>query len=67
MRMILIHGINQQGKNAQIIHDDWLDALRATYAKHGPDPLGRLSRIEAAFYGDTLERLSSSRPWRPGP
>ena len=59
MRMILIHGINQQGKSAQIIHDDWLDALRATYAKHGPDPLGRLSRIEAAFYGDTLERLSS--------
>ena len=59
MRMILVHGINQQGKSAQKIHDDWLGALRATYARHGPDPLGGLSRIEAAFYGDKLEQLSS--------
>lgn len=61
MRMILVHGINQQGKSAQKIHDDWLDVLRDTYATHGPDPLGGLSRIEAAFYGDTLEQLSSAK------
>ena len=54
MRMILIHGINQQGKSAQIIHDDWLDALRATYAKHGPDPLGRLSRGIAGIRGQAI-------------
>lgn len=60
MRMILVHGINQQGKSAQKIHDDWLGALRDTYARHGPDPLGGLSRIEAAFYGDTLEQFSSA-------
>ncbi len=61
MRMILVHGINQQGKNAQKIHDEWLGSLRATYAAHDLDPLGRLSRIEAAFYGDTLEELSSAK------
>jgi len=59
--MILIHGINQQGKSAQKILDEWLNSLRATYAMHGPDPLGKLSRIEAAFYGDTLEQLSSAK------
>ncbi len=59
MRMILVHGINQQGKSSPKILDEWLKSLRATYASHGPDPLGRLSRIDAAFYGDTLERLSS--------
>lgn len=61
MRMILVHGINQEGKSARQIHDDWLGALRATYAKHGPDPLHRLSRIDAAYYGDTLYRLSTTR------
>lgn len=59
MRMILVHGINQQGKSTQKIHDDWMQALRATYIAHGPDPLGKLSRIEAAFYGETLHELSS--------
>jgi hypothetical protein len=59
MRMILIHGINQHGKSARIIHDAWLDTLHKTYATHGPDPLAKLSRIEAAFYGDLLEELSS--------
>ncbi len=61
MRMILVHGINQQGKSAQSICDDWLGALRATYAKHGSDPLDELSSIKAAFYGDTLEQLSSAK------
>lgn len=61
MRMILVHGINQQGKSARRIHDDWLHALRASYARQGPDPLAKLSRIEAAFYGDTLETLSSAK------
>lgn len=59
MRMILVHGINQQGKSSQKILDEWLSSLHATYATLGYDPLGKLSRIEAAFYGDTLEQLSS--------
>lgn len=61
MRMILIHGINQQGKNSEKIRDAWLGSLRAVYAVNGPDPLGRLSSINAAFYGDELERLSSAK------
>ncbi|WP_386822856.1 hypothetical protein [Lysobacter brunescens] len=59
MRMILVHGINQQGKSDRIVHDEWLAALRANFARQGQDPLDRLSRIDTAFYGDTLERLSS--------
>jgi hypothetical protein len=59
MRMILIHGINQQGKSPPQILQEWGDALRATYAQHGPDPLAKLTRIDAAFYGNTLEQLSS--------
>jgi hypothetical protein len=61
MRMILVHGINQENKSAQKIHDDWMDVLRKTYARHGPDPLHKLSRIEAAYYGDTLKDLSSAK------
>jgi hypothetical protein len=60
MRMILIHGINQQGKSAEMILKAWVDRLHQTYAAHGPNPLGRLSKVEAAFYGDTLEALSSA-------
>jgi hypothetical protein len=59
MRMILVHGINQEGKSSQKILDSWLERLQAVYATHGPNPLGKLSRIEAAFYGDTLAELSS--------
>lgn len=59
MRMILVHGINQEGKNAQKIHDEWLGTLHNAFALQGPDPLGKLSRIEAAFYGDKLDELSS--------
>ena len=39
MRMILVHGINQHGKSASRIRDDWLDALHASYTRQGPDPL----------------------------
>lgn len=61
MRMILIHGINQQGKSAEMILKAWVDRLHQTYAANGPNPLGRLSKVEAAFYGDTLEELSSAK------
>lgn len=61
MRMILVHGIAQEGKSEQKILDEWLGNLRHTFAKIGSDPLGRLSRIDAAFFGDRLEQLSSLR------
>jgi hypothetical protein len=61
MRMILVHGIAQEGKSEQKIRDEWLGTLRHTFAGMGHDPLDRLSRIDAAFYGDLLEHLSSLR------
>lgn len=61
MRMILVHGISQEGKNEKRILDEWLPPLRAALAKQSNDPLGRLSRIEAVFYGDLL--ASNSSPW----
>jgi hypothetical protein len=59
MRMVLVHGINQEGKNADRIRTDWLQSLEKTFGRLGENPLGRLSRIEAAFYGDQLAALSS--------
>lgn len=61
MRMILVHGISQEGKSEKAILDEWLKPMRATLAKLGNDPLDRLSRIEAVFYGDLLDANSS--PW----
>ena len=61
MRMILVHGISQEGKSEKLILDEWLPSMRAALAKQGNDPLGQLSRIEAVFYGDLL--ASNSSPW----
>lgn len=61
MRMIFVHGINQHGKSHKKIREEWLSCLNATYSKHDPNPLAKLSRIEAAYYGDKLEELSSAK------
>lgn len=61
MRMVLVHGINQQGKSPEKIINLWINSLHATYAKYGHNPLSKLSRIEAAFYGDRIESLTATR------
>ena len=61
MRMILVHGIAEEGKNSQIILDYWTNALRKTITKSGSDPLDRLVKTDAAYYGDLLAELSSLR------
>lgn len=61
MRMILVHGIAQEGKTEQKIFDEWMGTLRQTFAGMGHDPLSRLPRIDAAFYGDLLDHLTSLR------
>jgi hypothetical protein len=59
MRMLLIHGISQEGKSSKIIHDDWMGILRDNFARHRlADASAKLSRIDAAFYGDRLKELS---------
>jgi hypothetical protein len=59
--MILVHGIAQEGKNAQRILDEWGEVLHKAYAKLGSNPFGRLTRIDAAYYGDLLAELSTLR------
>ena len=61
MRMILVHGISQEGKSTQKILDEWLPDLNAVFAAQGAHPLGKLTRIDAAFYGDRLAQLSSAK------
>ncbi len=58
MRMILVHGINQEGKSSETIKTDWLDSLQTTCNTLGITPLSRLSGVDAPFYGDTLDELS---------
>src|SRR5688500_1551691 len=60
MRMILVHGINQEGKSPKLIHDDWMGVLREHFADAAIAPLARLSGIESAFYGDELARLAEA-------
>lgn len=62
MRMILIHGINQEEKSSVIIRDQWVSTLNETYAKcrDGDSPLGGLKRIDAAFYGDLLAKFAAA-------
>ncbi|TGV61052.1 hypothetical protein EN784_01240 [bacterium M00.F.Ca.ET.141.01.1.1] len=60
MRMILVHGINQEGKSAAKIVAEWLPVLHEHFQKVAIDPLARLSRIEAAFYGDELAEFAGA-------
>lgn len=56
MRLVLVHGINQEGKSEDAIRTDWIDALE--------DALGMPGSIErkavvAPFYGDVLATLTA--------
>jgi hypothetical protein len=64
MRMVFVHGIEQQGKSAAAIRDEWLESLNLSYRSLPLNPLACLTRIDAAFYGDFLEESSSL--WLPG-
>lgn len=58
MRMILVHGINQEGKSEEKILEEWIPMLAKHFAGAADDLLARLSRIDAVFYGDLLARLA---------
>jgi hypothetical protein len=51
MRVIFVHGINQQGKSSVRIRDEWLDALGRPSCLAG-------CALEAPFYGDVLAGLT---------
>jgi len=59
--MILVHGISQEGKSAKKIHDEWMASLRPQFGEGTSHPLDGLTRIDAAFYGDILHKLSSAK------
>lgn len=59
MRIILIHGINQEGKSPDKIIEEWCPVLSDTCAAVVPSPLESVQSIRAAFYGDRLDEMSS--------
>lgn len=57
MRLVLVHGIAQQGKDASELKRVWLEALDVGLAKAG---LGSINQYEVIlpFYGDKLAELT---------
>ncbi|KMO29830.1 hypothetical protein [Methylobacterium aquaticum] len=53
MRLILVHGINQQGAGEAVLKDAWLGHLAAGLGR----PLGQ-AEVLVPFYGDRLAALS---------
>lgn len=53
MRLVFVHGINQQGLSSDQLRTVWTNDLASTLA---PNALGDIS-IDQPFYGDTLHRL----------
>jgi hypothetical protein len=58
MRLVLVHGINQEGKSEDLIRTEWLDALEAGFGQSGAT---RRLDVRAPFYGDTLGQASGPR------
>jgi hypothetical protein len=58
MRLILVHGINQQGKNENLIKREWLGALDAGLGQAGASAG---LQVAAPFYGDTLANASGPK------
>lgn len=58
MRLVFVHGRDQQGKNAALLKKSWNDALDLGLAAAG---LAQLKDVQVAspYYGDELEKLIS--------
>jgi len=57
-RLVLVHGINQEGKSDVVIRDSWTDALEDALGQ--PGRFDR-TRVVAPFYGDVLADLTSRK------
>lgn len=53
MRLVLVHGINNEGRTANAIIDEWLDALSQVLSP-GDIAKVRAAEIVAPYYGDAL-------------
>jgi hypothetical protein len=58
MRLVLVHGINQEGKSEDLIKTEWLEALEAGLGQSG---VTRGLDVRAPFYGNTLAQASGPR------
>jgi hypothetical protein len=58
MRLVFVHGINQEGKSEDLIKTEWLDALGVGLG--GPAATRALD-VRAPFYGDALAQSSGRR------
>ncbi|HEX8625900.1 MAG TPA: hypothetical protein VF782_12620 [Allosphingosinicella sp.] len=57
MRLVLVHGMRQEGKDPDVLQDSWVAALHAAWKREGlaiPD-----YDLKMPFYGDELERLTA--------
>jgi hypothetical protein len=58
MRLVLVHGINQEGQSEDSTKTEWLDALEAGLGRSGAT---RSLDVRAPFYGDALANSSGPR------
>ena len=61
MKLVLVHGINQQGKSSALIEKQWLEALRAGAGADPVWPYSKVSTITMPFYGDRLFALAETK------
>lgn len=59
MRLVLVHGISNEGKSAAIIINDWLGVLRQTLPQSAYTAIAR-AEIVAPYYGDALAEATRS-------
>jgi hypothetical protein len=58
MRLVLVHGISQEGKSEALIKDEWCAALERRIGHAG---LAKSLDVRAPFYGDRLSELTNRR------
>lgn len=58
MRLVLVHGINNENNSAAEVEDVWMKTLREAWRQNGLDPLAKM-RVTNAYYADELAKLSS--------
>ena len=57
MKLVLVHGINQQGKSSALIEKQWLEALRAGAGADPVWPYSKVSTIDATESSSTPSML----------
>lgn len=58
MRLVIVHGINNENSAPAEVEASWMRALRGAWERDGLDPISDL-KITTAYYADELAKLSS--------